>query len=73
MVSSAIPDAMLLPIDLIVAQEVQLRMHDGLACPKHALLDSNPGSLLAMEKKSRLHFEDRRLLPLNDAAWRCHR
>jgi hypothetical protein len=50
-VSSAIPDAMLLPIDLIVAQEVQLRVHDGLACPKQALLDSNHGSWLAMEKK----------------------
>jgi hypothetical protein len=39
---------------------------------KYALLDSNPGSWLAKEQKSRLRFGGRRLLLLNDEAWRCH-
>ena len=65
-VAAAIPGAMLLPIDLRFVQEVQLPVHDGLACSKHSLSDSNPGSWLVMEEKSQLHFEGRRLLPLID-------
>ena len=72
MVAAASPDVVLLLIDVRFIHEVQLPVHDGLTCPKHALTDSNPGSWLAMEEKSRLHFEGRRLVPLNDAAWRCH-
>lgn len=64
---------MLLPIDLSVVQEAQLSVHDGVASPKHALLDSNPDSWLVKEEKSRLQFEDRRLLLLKEAAWRCYR
>ena len=71
MVAAAIPDSMLLPIDLSFVLQVQLPVHNGLASPKHAPSDSNPSSWLAIEEKSRLHFEGRRLLPLNDAAWRC--
>jgi hypothetical protein len=71
-VAAAIPDAMLLPINVSFVQEVQLPVHDGLACLKHALSDSNSSSWLAMEGTSRLHFEGRWLLPLNDAAWHCH-
>jgi hypothetical protein len=71
MVAAAIPDAMLVPTDVGVEQEAQLPVHDGLACPKHALSNSNPGSWLAMKETSRLHFEGRRLLPLNDAATGC--
>jgi hypothetical protein len=44
----------------------------GLACPKYALWDSNPGSWLAKEQTSRLRFGGRRLVLLNDEAWRCH-
>jgi hypothetical protein len=40
--------------------------------PKYALWDSNSGSWLANEQKSRLRFGGRRLLLLNDEAWRCH-
>jgi hypothetical protein len=40
--------------------------------PKYALWDSNPGSWLAKEQKSRLCFGGRRSLLLNDEAWRCH-
>ena len=72
MVAAAIPDAMLLPNDVRFIHEVQLLVNDGLKCPKHALTDSNPSSWLAMEEKPRLHFEGRRLVPFNDAAWRCH-
>jgi hypothetical protein len=68
-ISAAIPDAMLLPTDEYFAQEVPEYAYDGLTCPKYALWDSNPGSWLA---KSRLGFEGRRLLLLNDEAWRCH-
>jgi len=71
-VAATIPDAMVLPIDVRFIQEVQLPVHDGLACPKHNIFDLNPGSWLAMEEKSRLHFEIRRLLRVNDATWRCH-
>ena len=72
MVAAALPDAMLLPIDVRFVQEVQLPVHDGLACPKHAISDLNAGSLLAMEETSRLYFEGRRLLPMNYATWCCH-
>ena len=73
MIVAAIPDAMLLPTDECFAQEVPEPIYDGLTCPKCALWDSNPGSwLLAKEQKSRLRFEGRRLLLLNDEAWRCH-
>jgi hypothetical protein len=67
MVAAAIPDAMLVPTDVSVVQEAQLPVHDGLACPKHALSNSNPGSWLVMKETSRLHFEGRRLLPLNES------
>jgi hypothetical protein len=40
--------------------------------PKYALWDSNPGSWLAKEQKSRLRFGGRQLLLLNDEAWHCH-
>jgi hypothetical protein len=68
----AIPDAILLPIDVRVVQEVQLHVHDGLACPIHALSDLNPCLWLVMEEKSRLYFKGRWLLPLNDATGGCH-
>ena len=54
------------------AHEVQLPVHDGLVCQKHASSDSNSGSWLTMEENSWLHFEGWRSLPFNDAAWRCH-
>jgi hypothetical protein len=41
----------------------------GASCAKHS---SNPGSWLAKEQKSRFSFGGRRLLLLNDEAWRCH-
>jgi hypothetical protein len=50
--AAAIPDAMLLPTDECFAQEVPEPVYDGLACPKYALWDSNPGSWLAKEQKS---------------------
>ena len=53
-IAAAIPDAMLLPTDECFAQEVPEHVHDGLTCPKYALWDSNPGSWLAKEQKSRL-------------------
>jgi hypothetical protein len=46
--------AMLLPNDECFAQEVPEHVYDGLTCPKYALWDSNPGSWLAKEQKSRL-------------------
>ena len=67
-----ISDAMLLPTDECFAQEVPEPVYDGLTCPKYALWDSNPRSWLAKEQKSRLRFGGRRLLLLNDEAWRCH-
>jgi hypothetical protein len=70
--SVVIPNAMLLPTDECFAEEVPKPVYNGIACPKYALLDSNPGSWLAKEQKSRLRFEGRRLLLLNDEAWRCH-
>jgi len=33
LVAAVIPDAMLLPIEVTFVQEVQLPVHDGLACP----------------------------------------
>jgi hypothetical protein len=72
MIVAAIPDAMLLPTDECFAQEVSGHVYDGLACPKYALWDSNLGLWLAKEQKSRLRFGGRRLLLLNDEAWRCH-
>jgi hypothetical protein len=71
-ITDAIPDAMLLQTDECFAQEDPEPVYDGLACPKYALWDSNPGSGLAKEQKSRLHFGGRQLLLLNDEAWRCH-
>jgi hypothetical protein len=47
---------MLLPTDECFAQEVPKPVYDGLTCPKYALWDSNPGSWLAKEQKSRLRF-----------------
>jgi hypothetical protein len=55
-IACAIPDAMLLPTDECFAEEVHEPNYDGLACPKYALWDSNPGSWLAKEQKSRLCF-----------------
>ena len=68
MIAAAIPDAMLLPTDECFGQEVLEPEYVGLTCPKNALWDSNPGSLLAKEQKSRLRFGGRRLLLLNDEA-----
>ena len=72
MIAAAIPDAMLLPTDECFAQEVPESAYDGLTCPKYALWDSNPGSSLVKEQKSRLRFGGRRLQLLNDETWRCH-
>jgi len=55
-IAAVILDAMLLPTDECVAQEVPEPEYDGLACPKYALCDLNPGSWLAKEQKSRLYF-----------------
>jgi hypothetical protein len=46
----------LLPTDECFAQEVPKPVYDGLTCPKYALWDSNLGSCLAKEQKSRLRF-----------------
>ena len=54
MIAAAIPDAMLLLTDECFAQEVPEPAYDGLTCPKYAIWDSNPGSWLAKEQKSRL-------------------
>jgi hypothetical protein len=43
-------------------QEVTEWVYDDLTCPKYVLWDSNPGSWLAKEHKSRLRFGGRRLL-----------
>jgi hypothetical protein len=53
-------------------QEVTEPAYDGLTCPNYAIWDSNPGSWLVKEQRSRLRFGGRRLLLLNDEAWRCH-
>jgi hypothetical protein len=66
LLSAAIPDAMLLPTDECFAQEVPEPVYDGLTCPKYAIWDSNPGSWLAKEQKSRLRFGGRRLLLQQD-------
>jgi hypothetical protein len=50
-------------------QEVTESVYDDLTCPKYVLWESNPGSWLAKEHKSRLRFGGRRLLLLNDEAW----
>jgi hypothetical protein len=70
-IAAAILDAMLLLTDEWLAQEVPEHAYDGLTCPKYALWDSNSGSWLVKEQKSRLRFGGRRLLVLNDEAWRC--
>ena len=57
-IAAAIPDAMLLPTDEWFAQEVPEHVYDGLAW------DSNPGSWLGKEQKSRLRFGGRWLLLL---------
>ena len=50
-------------------QEAPESVYDDLTCPKYARWDSNPGSWLAKEQKTRLRFGGRRLLLLNDEAW----
>ena len=72
MIAAAIADAMLLPTDECFAQEVPEPVYDRLTCPKYALWDSNTVSWLDKDQKSRLRFGGRRLLLLNDDAWRCH-
>jgi hypothetical protein len=71
-IAAAILDAMLLPTDECFPQDVPEPVYDGLTCPKYAVWDSNPGSWLAKEQKSRLCFGGRRLLLLNEEVWRCH-
>jgi hypothetical protein len=71
-IAAAILDAIMLPTDECVAQEVPEPAYHGLPCPKYALWDSNPGSWLAKEQTSFLFLGSRRLLLLNDEAWRCH-
>jgi hypothetical protein len=71
-IAAAIPDAMLLLTDECFAQEVPEPVYDGLACPKYSLWDSNLGSWLAKEQKSRLRFGGRQLLLLIDEARCCH-
>jgi hypothetical protein len=71
-IAAAIPDAMLLPTDECFAQEVPEPVYDRLTCPKYALWDSNTVLWLDKDQKSRLRFGGRRLLLLNDDAWRCH-
>jgi hypothetical protein len=66
------PDAMLLPTDECFAHEVPEHVYDGLTCSKYDLWDSNSGSWLFKEQKSRLRFGGRRLLFLNVEAWCCH-
>ena len=45
-IAAPIPDAMLLPTDECVAQQVPEHVYDGLTCPKYTLWDSNPSSWL---------------------------
>jgi hypothetical protein len=71
-IAAAIPDAMLLPTNKYFAQDVPEPVYDGLTCPKYALWDSNLGSWLAKEQKSRLRFGGRWLLLLNNEACHCH-
>jgi hypothetical protein len=52
-IAAAILDAMLLPTDECFPQEVPEPAYDGLTCPKYDVWDSNPGSWLAKEQKSR--------------------
>ena len=65
MIAAAIPDAILLPTGGCFAQEVPEPVYDGITCPKYAIWDSNPGSWLAKEQKSRLRLGGRWLLRLN--------
>jgi hypothetical protein len=67
-IAAAIPDAMQLPTDECFAEDVPEPVYDGITCPKYALWDSNPGSWLAKEHKSRLRVGGRRLLLLYDEA-----
>jgi hypothetical protein len=53
-IAAAMLDAMLPPTDESFAHEAPEPVYDGLICPKYALWDSNPGSWLAKEQKSRL-------------------
>jgi hypothetical protein len=71
-ITASIPDVMLLPTDECFTQEVPQSVYDGLTCPKYALWDSNSGPLLAKVQKSQLRLGGRRLLLLNDDAWRFH-
>jgi hypothetical protein len=48
------------------SNESRFLLHVTDGCPKYALWDSNPGSWLVKEQKSRLRFGGRRLLLLND-------
>ena len=59
MIAAAIPDAILLPTDERFPREVPEPVYDGLTWPKYALWDSNPGSWLAKEQKSRFSLEVR--------------
>jgi hypothetical protein len=61
-IAAAIPDAMLLPTDGCFAQGIPEPVCDGLACPNYVPWDSNPGSWLAKEQKSRLRIGGRRRL-----------
>jgi hypothetical protein len=56
-IAAAIRDAMLLPTDECFAQEVPEPVSDGLTCPKYAVWDSNLGSWLTKEQKSRFALE----------------
>jgi len=67
-IAAAIPDAIMFPTDKCFAQEIPEHASNGLTCPKYALWDSNPGSCLVKEQKSRLRFGGRWLLLLNDEA-----
>ena len=71
-IAAAFPDATLLPADECCAQEFPEHAYEWLTYPKYALWDSNLGSWLAKEQKSRLRIGGKRLLLLNDEAWRCH-
>ena len=73
MITTAIPDAMLLPTDECFAKEVPEPVYDGLT--QHV-----PNMLYGIKiraygwprNKSRLRFGGRPLLLLNDEARRCH-
>ncbi len=71
-IAAVILDAMLLPTDEYVAQEVPEPEYDGLACPKYALCDLNRAHGWPRNRSHGFTFGDRRLLLLNDESWRCH-